>query len=920
MKSNGKKALAILLTLAMLLSLSVTALATDDELTVYYASSKTVDTQFPVTTLVHPDDWDSTNETTLGRYYSQSFYTYKPNKPQQKEAGVTYSWESSNNSVARFVQYDDESKNRADLQAIGNGETTITVSGNNGKSKSFEVVVNADAITVTYLNTKGGDILDTQSAYNYLMRGYQVPEVLKPPTRAGYTFDGWYVWDNYDSQEKEFNSETFFGTIYDTKLDDPSSGNSKATVYAKWTINKYTVKFLGDNDTELQTGEVEYGTTPSYNGETPTKDGYTFVGWEPEIATVTENVTYTAKWTPKVSAGDATYDTLNDALAQVEDKTDITVPDEVTLDDAGELTIPANSTITVADSASAGSGEAAASVKELTIAKDGTSETAYLVTVGGATSAVKSNDVDNVITGKDESGTAITTEAEAKAHVAQMFDVPKVLARIASTTNTAVNDVDFSMVVTQEGVTQRAGHDKTFEVHPVAKVGGNTYPVTATGELKAKEYNVTLDFGAANAGKYVKLTHYKSEGGTEDLGTPLIGEDGKVTCQMSSFSDVSGTIQPDEYGATFTLTVDAPESINVDTEFEVEVKLTSSVDTKLDAITFSYSLPEKFTETGKTGSLASATEQTGGTWLWNAASGGGVITLPKDTAVSLGKIKAKVAKADAEYDENKTFTFGPATLTFFGVAGTEKTTVSASDTTKVTTTYAITWDYNGGKLDNADNKTDTVGVNETPTAPAPVKPGYTLSWDKTTAKATEDTTYTAVWTLDTTDMSVVFKDYGYAYYKDTTDYDQLLVLKAPALDSGYAYAIDENLMFATTEANYRGLVSAAENEIVYVYLVSGTMTADDVLGTTPKLSVVAGTNTAIARDGDLYRDGSVKQGDLGVLVDLYIDRAVYGRTGVVDVRARLEADMDNTASTDNGFKSLEDINAIISKLFPAAGG
>lgn len=44
--------------------------------------------------------------------------------------------------------------------------------------------------------------------------------------------------------------------------------------------------------------DIPYGTsTPVFGTKDPTREGYKFVGWEPEVAeTVTENVTYTAKW------------------------------------------------------------------------------------------------------------------------------------------------------------------------------------------------------------------------------------------------------------------------------------------------------------------------------------------------------------------------------------------------------------------------------------------------------------------------------------------------------------------------------------------------------------------------------------------------------------------------------------------------
>ncbi len=65
---------------------------------------------------------------------------------------------------------------------------------------------------------------------------------------------------------------------------------------------KYTITFVNDDGTVLQTSSVEKNAMPVYSGDTPTKEStdtyeYVFVGWEPEIVSVTENATYTATYT-----------------------------------------------------------------------------------------------------------------------------------------------------------------------------------------------------------------------------------------------------------------------------------------------------------------------------------------------------------------------------------------------------------------------------------------------------------------------------------------------------------------------------------------------------------------------------------------------------------------------------------------------
>ncbi len=80
---------------------------------------------------------------------------------------------------------------------------------------------------------------------------------------------------------------------------------------------EYTVTYTDGVDGEEVFADQVYSdlrkdsTTPAFNG-TPTRTGYTFAGWEPEVAaTVTQTVTYVAKWTPVEPTHDDIFKALN---------------------------------------------------------------------------------------------------------------------------------------------------------------------------------------------------------------------------------------------------------------------------------------------------------------------------------------------------------------------------------------------------------------------------------------------------------------------------------------------------------------------------------------------------------------------------------------------------------------------------------
>ena len=90
------------------------------------------------------------------------------------------------------------------------------------------------------------------------------------------------------------------------------TGEATYTATYTQTTNKYVIKFVNADGTELQSSEVAYGEMPAYNGATPTKAAdaqysYEFAGWG-ELVAVTGDITYTASFTATVNKYTVTFD------------------------------------------------------------------------------------------------------------------------------------------------------------------------------------------------------------------------------------------------------------------------------------------------------------------------------------------------------------------------------------------------------------------------------------------------------------------------------------------------------------------------------------------------------------------------------------------------------------------------------------
>ena len=132
---------------------------------------------------------------------------------------------------------------------------------------------NMTGVIVTY---KDGD---SEYAKQVLPSGILATRPDAPAATPGYTFGGWNKAD---------------GTAWDYASDKVTDN---ITLYAKWAANTYTITFDTAGGSEITPITQDYETAITAPAD-PTREGYTFMGWDQEIPTTmpAENITLKARW------------------------------------------------------------------------------------------------------------------------------------------------------------------------------------------------------------------------------------------------------------------------------------------------------------------------------------------------------------------------------------------------------------------------------------------------------------------------------------------------------------------------------------------------------------------------------------------------------------------------------------------------
>ena len=182
--------------------------------------------------------------------------------------------------------YEIKNVKHVDVNNISSNEAEMIVQSKDGSSHpNVRTLIFTDVISymVKFVNFDGAVLQSAEMNSGEMPVYAGVTPTREATAQYTYTFKGW------DPEIEEVSGSATYTATYTEKL------------------NQYTVKFVNYDGTVLQSETLDYGTTPSFKGENPSKTStsqysYTFTGWDSELSIVTGDKVYTAVYSSAVNS------------------------------------------------------------------------------------------------------------------------------------------------------------------------------------------------------------------------------------------------------------------------------------------------------------------------------------------------------------------------------------------------------------------------------------------------------------------------------------------------------------------------------------------------------------------------------------------------------------------------------------------
>ena len=201
--------------------------------------------------------------------YTANFTAVTGEDPVQPSEQYTITWRDDEGNLLGTTQVTAgaipryEAPARDGYEFVGWDPDPVEAAADAEYTAIYDPIQEEETYTITWRDDEGNLLETTQVNYG------EIPEY-EAPEKEGYEFIGW------DPEPVEATADAEYTAIYDPVQEEET----------------YTITWLDEEGNLLETTQVNYGEVPEY--EAPEKEGYEFIGWDPEPVEAAADTEYTA--------------------------------------------------------------------------------------------------------------------------------------------------------------------------------------------------------------------------------------------------------------------------------------------------------------------------------------------------------------------------------------------------------------------------------------------------------------------------------------------------------------------------------------------------------------------------------------------------------------------------------------------------